>query len=734
LTVFYYSDITIDVGVIFFCHLQNLFTMSVETKNIRNVVLLGHSGSGKTSFAETMLFESGAINRMGNVGQKNTISDYTSIEQERGNSLFSTLMHTKWRDTKINILDTPGFDDFIGEVVSSLKVSDTALMMLNSAHGVEVGTEILWDNIQHYKTPTLFVINQIDHDKSDYETTLEQAIERFGTKVIPLQYPLNQGANFNTIVDVLHMIMYVFPKDGGKPTKQPIPDAEMPKALKMHNAIVEAAAENEDGLMEKFFDQGTLTEEELTQGLRIALANQQIYPVFCCSATHNMGSGRIMGFVKDVVPSPADVPPFALANNQTQAYDVKGNPSIFIYKTISEPQVGLVSYFKVYGGTIKSGDDLINLKNGTHERVAQVYEANGKIRNNIDYLQAGDLGVTLKLKNSHTNNTLSAKAAVPEIAPIQFPEPRIRTAVSPPSKADMEKLIKSLHQIEEEDPTLIIEQSPSLKQTIIHGQGQLHLDLIKYRIEKVNGVQMTFERPRIPYRETITRAEDEMYRHKKQSGGAGQFGEVHMRIEPYHEGMPNPVGLTVKHTEIENLEWGGKLAFYWCIVGGTIDLKYSSAIKKGIMQKMTEGPLTGSHCQDIRVSIYDGKMHPVDSNDMAFMLASVGAFRTAFRKANPQILEPIYDLEITCPEAFMGDIMNDLQTRRAIITGMDSDGHYQKVKAKVPLAETYQYSSTLRSLSQGRAKFTRKFAEYAPVPSDIQQKLTSEHKEEEDDH
>jgi elongation factor G len=708
--------------------------MSVETKNIRNVVLLGHSGSGKTSLAETMLFESGGTNRMGSVAGRNTISDYTNIEQERGNSLFSTLMHVKWRDTKINIIDTPGFDDFIGEVVSSLKVSDTALIVLNGAHGVEVGTEILWEYVNEYKTPSIFVINQVDHDKSDYESTLEQARDRFGSKVLPFQYPLNQGGPFNSIVDVLHMVMYVFDAKGGKPTKHPIPEAEMPRAMEMHNAIVEAAAENEDGLMEKFFEKGTLTEEELTQGLRIALANQQIFPVFVTSSTHNMGTGRLMGFIKDVVPSPAEVPPFALANGQTMQYDNKGNPSLFIYKTISEPQVGLVSYFKVYGGTVKSGDDLINLKNGTHERISQVYEANGKIRDNIDYLQAGDLGVTLKLKNSHTNNTLSAKAGVPEIAQIQFPEPRINTAVSPPSKADMEKLIKSLHQIEEEDPTLIVEQSPSLKQTIIHGQGQLHLDLIKYRIEKVNNVTMAFEKPRIPYRETITRQADEQYRHKKQSGGAGQFAEVHMRIEPYYEGMPNPTGLTVKQTDVETLPWGGKLAFYWCVVGGTIDLKFSSAIKKGIMQKMTEGPLTGSHCQDIRVCVYDGKMHPVDSNDMAFMLASIGAFRSAFKNAGPQILEPIYDVKITCPEVAMGDIMGDLQTRRAIITGMDSDGHYQKVSAKVPLAELYQYSSTLRSISQGRAKFTRTMAEYGAVPGDIQSKLIADHKEEEDDH
>lgn len=708
--------------------------MSVDTKNIRNVVLLGHSGSGKTTLAEAMLFESGAINRMGTVAGRNTISDYTSIEQERGNSLFSTLMHVKWRDCKINLIDTPGSDDFIGEVVCSLKVADTALMVLNGAHGVEVGTEILWDYVNDFKTPTVFVVTQMDHEKSDFETTLEQAKERFGPKVIPVQYPVNQGTGFNAIIDALRMVMYVFGPNGGKPEKKPIPDTEMDKAKEMHNALVEAAAENEEGLMEKYFDQGTLSEEELTQGLRIALAHQQIFPVFCCSAQFDKGSGRVMGFINDIAPSPANVPPYDLADGNKMTYDAKAPASIFIYKTISEPQVGLVSYFKVYSGTVRSGDELINMKNGTHERISQVYESEGKVRNTIDYLQAGDIGVTLKLKNSHTNNTLNAKGLATQIDPIHFPESRIRTAVVPPSKSDMEKLIKALHQIEEEDPTLQVEQNATLKQTIIHGQGQLHLDLIKYRIEKHFGVHMDFERPRIPYRETITRVANEVYRHKKQSGGAGQFGEVHMRIEPYYEGMPNPDGLTVKNVEIDDLDWGGKLAFYWCVVGGTIDAKFSSAIKKGIMQKMTEGPLTGSNCQDIRVSIYDGKMHPVDSNDMAFMLASIGAFRAAFKNAAPQILEPVYDVEITCSDAVMGDIMGDLQTRRAIIMGMDSDGHYQKIKARVPVAEMYQYSSALRSLSQGKAKFTRKFAEYVSVPSDIQNKLIAEHKEEEDDH
>ena len=611
--------------------------MSVDSKNIRNVVLLGHSGSGKTSLTEAMLFEAGEINRIGNVQNNTTSSDYTKIEQERGSSIFSALLHANWKDSKINIIDTPGLDDFVGEVVSSLKVADTAIMVVNSVNGVEVGTELLWEYIERFKTPTVFAINQVDHDKSNFDSSLDQLKERFGPKVIPVQYPLNQGEGFNTIVDALRMTMYVFPPDGGKPEKQDIPEAEMGRAQEMHNALVEAAAENDEELMEKFFEEGTLNEEELAAGLRIAIANQDIYPVFCMSASNNMGSGRLMGFVNDICPSPVDRPEAELEGGETMPCDASGPVALFIYKTLSEPQVGLVSYFKVYSGTLDSGMDLQNLENRGTERFNQLFLANGKNRTPVDQLKAGDIGVTVKLKNSHTNNTLASKGFSKKIDPIHFPNPRIRAAVTAENKNDVEKLIKALHQIEEEDPTLILEQNAQLKQTILHGQGQLHLDIIKYRIEKTQGLKMTFEQPRIPYRETITKAADASYRHKKQSGGAGQFGEVHLRIEPYYEGMPDPSGLTVRNKDLEELPWGGTLAFYWCIVGGSIDSKYSNAIKKGILQKMEEGPLTGSSCQDIRVSIYDGKMHPVDSNDMAFMLAAAQAFKMSFQDAGPKI-------------------------------------------------------------------------------------------------
>ena len=630
--------------------------MTYDTSNIRNVVLLGHPGCGKTTLAETMLFESGGINRRGTVQEQNTVSDYTDLEHERGNSIFSTLMHDDWRGNKINVLDTPGFDDFIGEVISSLKVSDTALMLLNAKSGVEVGTELLWEYVEKFDTPTLFIVNQLDHEKADFDNTVEQAKDRFGNKILPIQYPLNPGTGFNTIVDALRMTMYVFPPGGGKPEKKSIPDSEKNRVAEMHQAIVEAAAENDEELMERYFDQGTLSEEDLAYGLRMAIAKCAIYPLFCCSALQNMGSGRIMGFINDVCPSPGERLPVKLEGGGELNCNSNGDASIFIFKTHNEPRVGTISYFKVFSGMLKTGDELVNADNRTVERFGQLYIANGKSREPAQELKAGDLGCVVKLKNSHTNQTLNKKGVDRKIEPIHFPNPRLEVAVQPPSKSEMEKLMKAIFAIAEEDPTLVVEQSASLKQTLLYGQGQLQLDLVKYRIEQEQGVSMEFAKPRIPYRETITRESNEMYRHKKQTGGAGQFAEVHMRIEPYYDGMPDPHGLTVRNTEIETLPWGGKLAFYWCIVGGSIDSRFSNAIKKGVLQKMEEGPLTGSNCQDIRVCIYDGKMHPVDSNDMAFMTASIQAFKANFEKAAPQLMERIYNVKTLCDGDVRGGV------------------------------------------------------------------------------
>jgi len=554
--------------------------MNFETKDLRNVVLLGHAHSGKTTMIECMLYEAHGITRRGNIEEGNTVSDYNPLEQERRSSLFSSLEHTIWKDSKINIIDTPGSDDFIGEVIAALKVSDTAMMLLNSSHGVEVGTEIMWEYVQKFDTPAIFVINQLDHEKADFEATLEQAQSRFGNKVVPVQYPLNQGTGFNSIVDTLRMVVYEFPADGGKPVKKEIPESEKEKAFDLHNKLVEAAAENEEELMARFFEQGTLSEEDLSYGLRMAIAHQSIYPVFCVSAKKNMGTGRIMGFINDICPSPGDCPPEPLEGGGTLPCKSEDQTTVFIYKTISEPKVGNVSYFKVYSGKLKTGDELINADTRNAERFGQLYIANGKNREAVEVLYAGDIGVVVKLKDSHTNDTLNVKGLDRRIEVIHFPEPRIRVAVVPPSKNDIEKLAKALHIIQEEDPTLLVEQSAELRQMLLYAQGQLHLDMVKHRIEKSSDLRMEFVKPRIPYRETITRVSNGDYRHKKQSGGAGQFAEVHMRIEPYYEGMPDPTDLTVRHREEDIMPWGGKLVFYWCIVGGAIDTKFSNAIKK----------------------------------------------------------------------------------------------------------------------------------------------------------
>lgn len=701
--------------------------MSAQTKDLRNVVLLGHSSSGKTTLIETMLYEGGAIKRRGTIEGHNTVSDNTDIEHEREATIFSHQMLVNWRDNKINIIDTPGFDDFVGEVVSSLKVADTALILLNAAEGVEVGTELVWEYVEKYETPAIFVVNQMDHIKADYDNTIQQAKERFGNKLVPIQYPLNSGEGFNQILDALRMVVYEFPKEGGKPEKKPIPESEMERAKEMHNALVEIAAENEDGLMEKYFESGTLSEEELAKGLTIALAHQQFFPVFVASGLKDMGSGRIMGFLNDIAPSPAERPNRIMVDGSEVAYDPNDKTTIFIYKTSSEPQVGLLSYFKVISGTLKPGDELVNADNGEVERISQLFVAKGKERIQVDKLQAGDLGVTVKLKSGKANNTLNTKGLNRKVRPMEFPESTIRKAVYTDSSAETEKLFAALNKIKEEDPTLKVDIDQETREAILGGQGQMHIDLVKQRLEREFGVKMEMKNPKVSYRETITGKAEADYRHKKQSGGAGQFGEIHMRVENYYEGMPEPQGLNIRQQEIEDLPWGGKLAFYWCIVGGAIDNRYIGAIKKGIMQQMKNGPLTGSPCQNIRVSVYDGKMHSVDSNDISFQLAASGAFKEAFHNAHPQLLEPMYRVEILCPNDATGDVMGDLQTRRAMIAGMDTEGHYQKILADVPLAEMDDYSSTLRSVTGGKAKFSMKFSDYQLVPPNVQQDLVKKH-------
>jgi len=698
-----------------------------DEKHIKNIALVGSSKSGKTTLSETMLFEAGLINRRGTVEGKNTISDYQDIEHERENSVFATVMHTEWKDYKINIIDTPGLDDFIGEIVSSLRVADTSVVLINAQNGVEVGTELVWRYVDKFGKPIIFAINQVDHPKSDFDSSLQSLKDAYGSAVTQMQYPVNQGQGFNEIIDLLKMVLYRFNDDGGKPEKLPIPESEKDKAEALHNELVEKAAENDETLMELYFEKGTLDEDEMRQGLKIGMINHEVFPVFCLSAKENMGSGRLMGFIDNVAPSPLEAKAERSTTGDEIGYDDKGKPVAYVFKSHIEPNLGKLSFFKVISGELKTGMELVNTKTGSSERITQLFIMDGKNRNPVEKLTAGDIGATLKLKDTHSNQTLSSKESEVTIEPVHYPEPRIRTAVVAASKNDDEKLGEVLSKIHEEDPTLSVEYSRELKQVILTGQGELHLTVTKWVLEHSHGLTVNFETPKIPYRETIQKAADASYRHKKQSGGAGQFGEVYIKIEPYHDGMPEPDGFNIRKKEEIDLEWGGKLVFYNCIVGGVIDARFIPAIQKGILEKMEEGPITGSNVRDIRVMVYDGKMHPVDSNEISFKIAGSMAFRDAFHSANPKLLEPIYDLEVMVPEELMGEVMTDLQSRRSIIMGMDSKGKYQVIKARTPLSELDRYTTSLRSLTQGRATFHQSFAEYSPVPGDIQQNLAKEY-------
>lgn len=705
-----------------------------QTNEIKNIALVGSAKSGKTTLAEAMLFEGGVINRRGSVDDKNSVSDYREIEIERQASVFSTVMYTEYDDKKINIIDAPGFDDFIGEVVAALKVSDTAVMLINSINGVEVGTEIVWRQVNNLEKPAVFLVNQLEHEKANYEETVRQLRQQFGERIIPVQYPVNAGLGFDSVVDVLTMKLYKFPAGGGKPEVLDIPAAEADKAEEFRNGIIEAAAESDESLMEAFFENGTLSAEEMAKGIKLGITTRTMFPLLCISGKNNQGVTRFMEFVNENLPSPNEVVAEKTTEGNDLTFDPAKPPVALIFKTSVEPHLGEISYFKVYNGTLTEAIDLVNANTGSKERLSQLFAVAGKNRQKIEKVMAGDIAATIKLKDSNTNNTLtSSKNQDDKVEPIRFPEPKFRTAVKATASGDDEKLAGILKEMHNIDPTLIFEHSKELRQVLLSGQGEMHLNVAKWMIENNNKVGIEYYAPRIPYRETITKSAKSMYRHKKQSGGAGQFGEVHMMIEPHIEGRPDQTEFPVRHKDEHELPWGGKLVFNSCIVGGAIDSRFMPAILKGIMEKIEQGPLTGSYARDIVVNIYDGKMHPVDSNEISFKLAGRHAFREAFKNAAPKILEPIYDVEIVVPEEKMGDVMTDLQGRRAIIMGMDSEGQYQKIKARVPLAEMNRYSTSLSSLTSGRAMFGMKFAEYQQVPMDVQDALLKAYEEEEKD-
>ena len=705
-----------------------------QTSEIKNIALTGGTKAGKTTLAEAMIFEGGVINRRGSVDDKNSVSDYREIELERQASVFSTVLYSEFAGKKINIIDTPGFDDFIGEVVAALKVADTAVMVVNSQNGVEVGTEITWRQISRLEKPAVFLLNQLDHEKANFDESLRQLKVQFGDKVIPAQFPVNAGMGFDSVVDVLEMKLYKFPKDGGKPEITDIPDAEKAKAEEYQNAIIEAAAESDEALMENFFENGTLTAEELAHGIKLGITTRTMFPLFCVSGKHNQGVARFLEFAAVSLPSPNEVTKEKTTEDKELAFDPAAPATALIFKTAIEQHLGEISFFKVYDGTLTEAIDLVNSSSDSKERLSQLFVVAGKNRQKVEKVVAGDIAATIKLKDSRTNTTLTtSKNQGLTVSPIVFPEPKIRQAVKAKNSADEEKLAGVLKEMNNIDPTLLYEHSKELKQVILSGQGELHLNVARWMIENTSKIGIEFLPPKIPYRETITKNAKATYRHKKQSGGSGQFGEVHMMIEPYYDGMPNQTEFPVRGQDEHKLDWGGKLIFNNCIVGGSIDARFLPAILKGIMEKMEEGPLTGSYARDIVVNIYDGKMHPVDSNEISFKLAGRNAFREAFKNAGPKILEPIYDVEVMVPEDKMGDVMTDLQGRRAIIMGMDSEGNYQKIKAKVPLAEMNKFSTTLSSLTSGRGMYGMKYAEYQQVPSDVQDKLLKAYEAEQEE-
>lgn len=709
-----------------------------KTNEIKNIALLGNDGAGKTTLTEALLYEAGIISRRGRITAKNTVSDYFPVEQEYGYSVFSTVFHVEWNGKKLNIIDCPGADDFVGAAMTALNVTDTALLLINGQYGPEVGTQNHFRYTEKLGKPVIFLVNQLDSEKFDYHQVLDSLIDIYGKKVVPIQYPLNEGPDFNSLIDVLLMKKYTWKPEGGEPTIEDIPEEEKEKALAMHRALVEAAAENDEELMEKFFDTETLTEDELRTGIRKGLATRSMYPVFCVCASKDMGVRRLMEFLGNVVPFVDEMPQVHNTRGEEVKPDANAPTSLYFFKTANEPHIGGVQYFKVMSGTVHEGDDLTNTDRGSKERIAQLFACAGANREKVEELVAGDIGCTVKLKDVRTGNTLAGKDCENRFNFVKYPNPKYIRAIKAVNEADTEKMVAAIQKMSQEDPTWILEQSKELKQTLIKGQGEFHLRTLKWRLENNEKINIKFEEPKIPYRETITKAARADYRHKKQSGGAGQFGEVHLIVEPYYEGMPEPTSykfgnqefkINAKSKEEVNLEWGGKLVFINSVVGGAIDTRFMPAILKGIMSRMEQGPLTGSYARDVRVIVYDGKMHPVDSNELSFMLAGRHAFSDAFKAAGPKLLEPIYDVEIFVPGDKMGDVMSDLQGRRGMIIGSESENGYEKLIAKVPLKSMSSYSTTLSSITGGRASFIMKFASYELVPTDLQQKLMKEFEE-----
>ncbi len=682
--------------------------------DIRNVGLVSHQSIGKTTLAEAMLYSAGETSRLGTIDEGTTTSDYRSDEIERKNSISMSLLNFFWNQRKFNVLDMPGYPDFIGEVKSGLRVADFAVVLLNAVAGVEVGTDIVWDILDEYQTPRMLFVNREDKEHASFAKAVAEAKEAYGNAVVTVQFPVNEGEGFNALIDLLRMKQIVFAGDAsGKYRVEEIPANLADKAQEMRMALVEKIAESDDAILEKYFEAGELNDAELVAGLRAGILSRGIFPVLCGAGAKNMGTHLLLDFIGEYGPSPADLPVTAKASDGKEVklqVTEKAPFSALVFKTLSEMHVGELSLVRVYSGGIKSGDEVFNTSGNVSEKIGQIYALNGKNRKEIGLVKAGDIAALVKLKNTHTGNTLSDKKFPVHLAGISFPEPVVQIAVVPKSKGDEDKISTGLHTLHEIDPSFVVEVQSELKQTVISGQGELHLAMIINRLRERYGVEVEQKKPRIPYRETITAKADEKYRHKKQSGGAGQFAEVWMRLEP----LPRGAGF-----EFESQ-----------VVGGAISSGFLPSIEKGVRQILAEGAVAGYKIVDVKAIVYDGKEHPVDSKDIAFQIAGREVFKMGVLNARPILLEPIYDVEIKCPEEYMGEVMGDLSSRRGKILGMDVQGRFQTVKAKVPLAELHNYATTLRSLTQGRATHTRKLSHYDPLPKELEAKVIAEAKAE----
>ena len=691
-----------------------------SNKDIKNVVLLGSSKSGKTTLSEAMLYEGKVIDRRGTVEDKNTVSDNDELEKVNQRSIYATPLYAEFMGKKVNIIDAPGSDDFVGGAISAFRVCENGILVVNAQQGVEVGTSSWIRSADKHKIPLIVAVNQLDGEKADWETTIAALKEELGRKMIIVQFPVATGAGFNGFIDVLTNKYYNFKDANGTREDLDIPADFADQAEMTRQELIEKAAEFDDSLMEKFFEEGTLSEDDIRKGLSLGIRNCEVTPVFCVSAKKDIGVKRLLEFTKNVALSP-DV-------------DDTKPASLFIYKNMLEPHLGEVSYFKVMSGVITPGIDLEDPETSNKERFSAIYAVAGTRKEPVDSLRAGDFGCVVKLKNGKSNTTLSAIGSGIVQEKIVYPAPKFRCAIKAKVQQDEQKLGDALKKISSQDPTVVVEYSKELRQTILSGNGEQHINIVKTRLVNEYGVQVELFAPKVPYRETITKVATAQYRHKKQSGGAGQFGEVHLLVCPA-EGELNTkfkidgkeTILNVKTSEVTDLEWGGKLELYNCVVGGAIDLGFMPAILKGIKERMVEGPLTGSYARDIRVFVYDGKMHPVDSKEIAFIIAGRNAFKEAFRNAGPKILEPIYNVEVMTPGEYQGAVMSDIQNRRGILGDLGSDKGFSILKARIPLAELYRYSTTLSSLTSGSATFTMEFADYQPVPGDVQTKLLAEY-------